>query len=124
MLFRSIAAGISSIFLGLVIIGFFATPLGFNASAIILGIGFGVLSPTFQAMANKYIAPESRGAANSTYLMCVDSGIGLGMILFGLLIPIVGYNGTFYASAIIELIAILFFLLLTIPRFNKSKQIQ
>ena len=119
-----IAAGISSIFLGLVIIGFFATPLGFNASAIILGIGFGVLSPTFQAMANKYIAPESRGAANSTYLMCVDSGIGLGMILFGLLIPTVGYNGTFYASAIIELIAILFFLLLTIPRFNKSKQIQ
>lgn len=114
-----ITGGISAIFAGLIVVGYFATTTGFYTAAVVLGAGFGVLSPTFQAMANKYIAPQRRGAANSTYLTCFDSGMALGMALFGILIPIVGYNGTFFVAAGVELLALIFFFGITLPYFRK-----
>ncbi len=112
--------GISLLIIGLVLAGFFATPIGFHAAAVVLGFGFGVISPTFQAMANSGIVPQRRGAANSTFLMFFDSGVGLGMILFGLLIDIVGYAGTFYTSALVECFALILFLGVTYPRYMKK----
>ncbi len=114
-----ITGGISTIFAGLIVVGCFASAVGFYSAAVILGMGFGVLSPTFQAMANKYIAPQRRGAANSTYLTCFDSGIGLGMILFGILIPILDYSGTFLVAAGVEVLALVFFFTITLPYFRK-----
>lgn len=112
--------GISLLVIGLLFIGFFSSPVGFHLSAIVLGFGFGVISPTFQAMANSNIIPERRGAANSTYLMFFDSGVGLGMLLFGALIDVVGYSGTFYVSAAIQCLALIVFFTLTLPRYRKA----
>ncbi len=113
-------AGISLLITGLLCIGFFSTPAGFHFSAIVLGFGFGVISPTFQAMANNNVAPEKRGAANSTYLMFFDSGVGLGMLLFGALIDVVGYAGTFYVSAAIQCLALVVFFTVTLPRYRRA----
>ncbi len=114
-----ITGGISAIFVGLIVLGYFATAFGFYSAAVVLGAGFGVLSPTFQAMANKYIAPQRRGAANSTYLACFDSGMALGMALFGVLIRLVGYKGTFFVAAGVEVLAMTFFFTVTLPYFRK-----
>lgn len=112
-------AGLLLLATGLALIGFFAVPAGFHSAAVVLGVGFGVIAPTFQAIANSNVSPERRGAANSTYLMFFDSGVGLGMILFGLLIDVMGYSGTFYVSAAIQCIALIFFFTVTLPRYRK-----
>lgn len=110
--------GILLLITGLLSVGFFATPIGYHGAAIVLGFGFGVISPTFQAMANQGVSPDRRGSANSTFLMFFDSGVGLGMVLFGLLIDVVGYAGTFYVSAWVELIALIVFFTITLPSYK------
>ena len=111
--------GIVLVAAALVSLGVFASPGGFHFTAVILGIGFGIISPTFQAMANNKIAPEKRGAVNSTYLTFFDTGVGIGMLLFGILFETIGYAETFYLSAGIQFIALLFFLTVTLPQYNR-----
>ncbi len=115
--------GLILVMIGFLLIGYFATPVGFHLAAIVLGFGFGVIPPTFQAMANRNISPERRGAANSTYLMFFDSGVGLGMLFFGALIDVVGYAGTFYLSAAIQLLALIVFFTVTLPRYRRENEI-
>lgn len=114
-----VVIGILMVFFGLINIGLFPFPLGFHISALILGVGFGIISPTFQAMANAKIAPADRGAVNSTYLTFFDSGVGIGMLLFGLLFDLIGYANTFYVSAAIQIVALVVFLLSTYPKYKK-----
>lgn len=113
--------GILLLIAGLLVIGLFATPAGFHCAALFLGLGFGIISPTFQAIANSGVPPERRGAANSTYLMFFDTGIGVGMLLFGALIDKVGYAGTFYVSAGIQCLALVFFFAATLPEYRKTQ---
>ncbi len=56
----------------------------FILSAIIMGIGFGIIQPTLQAMAINRVEPYRRGAANGTIFTALDLGIGIGSILLGL----------------------------------------
>ncbi len=114
--------GLMLVMIGLSLIGFFASPLGFHLAAIVLGFGFGVVPPTFQAMANSNISPERRGATNSTYLMFFDAGVGLGMLLFGALIDVIGYAGTFYVSAAVQLLALIIFLTVTLPKYRRANE--
>lgn len=116
--------GLVIVIIGLLFIGFFATPTGYHLAAIVLGFGFGVIPPTFQAMANRNISPERRGATNSTYLMFFDGGVGLGMLLFGTLIDVVGYAGTFYVTAGIQLLALITFLAVTLPAYRKADEVR
>ena len=115
-----VISGILLVVVGLLIIGAYATVLGFHISAMVLGIGFGIVSPTFQAMANAKVSPEKRGAVNSTYLTFFDSGVGIGMLLFGVLFDLVGYSNTFYISAIVQMLALVLFISVTYPRYRKQ----
>lgn len=110
--------GMFLLMIGMFIVGFFATSAGYHTAALISGLGFGVLAPTFQAMANNNVLPQRRGAANSTYLMFFDSGIGVGMLLFGWLIDVIGYAATFYLSGAIVLLAMILFFVYTLPKYN------
>ncbi len=112
--------GIVMVIIGLIAIGAYSEPIGFHVSALILGVGFGIISPTFQAMANAKVQAQDRGSVNSTYLTFFDSGVGVGMLLFGLLFDMVGYANTFYISAAIQVVALIVFLLITYPRYQKQ----
>ncbi|MDO4581451.1 MAG: MFS transporter [Bacillota bacterium] len=65
--------------------------LSFCASALLFGCGFGLMTPTMQAMAMRISTAERRGSASSTYLCAFDIGIGLGGITAGLLAKYLGY---------------------------------
>lgn len=112
------AAGILMVVISLVSLGLFANSFGFHSTALILGVGFGIISPTFQAMANKKIEPAKRGAVNSTYLTFFDTGVGIGMLIFGVLFELVGYAETFYLSSVIQIVALIVFLIYTMPKYN------
>ncbi len=111
-------AGILMVVISLVSLGLFANSFGFHSTALILGVGFGIISPTFQAMANKKIEPAKRGAVNSTYLTFFDTGVGIGMLIFGVLFELVGYAETFYLSSVIQIVALIVFLIYTMPKYN------
>ena len=117
---RICIAGLGLLIVGLPILALSQNVFGYHFAALVLGLGFGILMATFQAIANHNVPPEKRGAANSTYLTFFDLGIGVGMLLVGYLIQVLDYSGAFILCASIEILALVVFLLITIPRFRKA----
>ncbi len=83
-------------------------------------LGFGSLLPSLQAMTVVGIEPNRRGAANSTYYVGFDMGVGLGAILFGRLVQQYGYAISFRMMFLPAAMVIIVFLV-TLNR-NKRRQ--
>jgi len=73
------------IIIGYPLLALLRTPLGYYSAAVILGLGNGVVWPTFQAMVNNIVPSNRRGAANSTLFIAMDLGMGLGMMIAGVI---------------------------------------
>ena len=116
--------GIGLLIVGLPLLAFNQSFLGYHLAALILGFGFGVIMANFQAIANHKVAAEKRGAANSTYLTFFDLGIGFGMLLVGYLIQVMDYSGAFILCALIEFIALAFFIFYTMPKFKQLSELR
>lgn len=69
-------------------------------SALLLGYSFGAVQPSLQTMAMHAVAPERRGAANSTFFIAFDLGIALGCYLAGMMIECWDYEVTFLLMAL------------------------
>lgn len=107
-----LAAGHS--LLGLII----STP-GFMIAGFIIGLGSGIVFPAFQAMVNNIVPPRRRGAANSTLFSGLDLGIGLGMLITGFLAHMIGLPHTYLIYGGLNLVALLFFLLISIKHYHR-----
>ncbi len=112
--------GMSLLCVGYVMIALWDVPEGYYLSAPLLGLGFGIMMPTMQAMANHRLPMVQRGAANSTFLTGLDIGIGLGMVLYGIGIKHCGYMSVFIMSAVVVLLALLLFCIYAYPHFLRS----
>lgn len=110
--------GLVLLILGLPILAFYPTIIGYHLAALILGFGFGIIMANFQAIANHNVEAKKRGAANSTYLTFFDLGIGAGMLLVGYLIQITNYSNAFALCALIEVCSLLIFIFYTMPKFR------
>lgn len=96
----------------------------FLISGFVIGIGFGVIFPTLQTMANNVVTAERRGAANSTFLTGLDLGIGLGSVLTGILAEPFGLAWTYHSAALLALSGLVFFLVVSLPHYMRNKQDQ
>lgn len=74
--------------------------------AFLFGFGFAGCNSTLQAMAIAGIPLNRRGAANATYLIGFDCGIGFGAVVSGLIAAAIGYSGLYICFAFMPLIAI------------------
>jgi len=110
--------GIILLVAGFPILAFIQTPLGFHTAALILGLGYGMIMPTFQTMVNNIAPANRRGAANSTFFTAFDLGIGLGMIGTGILSQWLGFGHTFIISSAMNLAALTLFGLSTIKHYQ------
>jgi predicted MFS family arabinose efflux permease len=110
--------GMILLIIGFPMLALINNSLGFHLSAVVLGLGFGIIMPTYQAMINNLVTPNRRGAANSTFFTAFDLGIGIGMIGTGLLSEWLGFSITFLISSITILIALNFFFFIS---FNHYK---
>ena len=81
--------------------------VSFIISALFFGGGFGMMSPTMQAMAVRTAPPHRRGAASSTYLCAFDCGIGLGGVIAGYLLRFLGYPQMFAIMLLFTLAAVI-----------------
>ncbi len=81
---------------GAMLLLFFAHTLaGFVVAGFIYGLGFGALQPALQAMAVRNVPPSRRGAANATFFLGFDLGIGVGAMLWGAVAELVGYQAIY-----------------------------
>ena len=75
----------------------------FLIAGFIYGIGFGAIQPALQAMSVRKVDHLRRGAANATFFLGFDLGIGAGAILWGIIAEHYGYQ-LIYLLAIIPAI--------------------
>lgn len=95
----------------------------FCLAGFVYGLGFGATQSALMAMAVRDVSPARRGAANATFFVGFDVGIGMGAILWGTVAEITGYR-TIYALAIIPAaIAMGIFLLNQKPWLSQKSNI-
>ncbi len=117
---------IITICISLLVIGFsflalFQNPIGFYGAAIILGVGNGVIFPTFQTMVNNLADSNRRGAANSTLYTALDIGMGLGMIIVGFISQHTSIRTAFFVSSALCMMGLAYFLLIGLRHYQKYK---
>ncbi|WP_142352020.1 MFS transporter, partial [Staphylococcus haemolyticus] len=80
-------------------------------AGIFLGIGYGNLSSSMQAIAIKVSPTNNYGIATSTYFIGLDIGIGFGPSLLGLFSGFISYTEVYIIMAIVAaLCTVLYFI--------------
>jgi MFS family permease len=112
---------ISLLVVGFSFLAFFQNPIGFYGSAIILGVGNGVIFPTFQTMVNNLAYTNRRGAANSTLFTSLDIGMGLGMIIVGFISQHASISTAFFVCSAICVVGLLYFRFIALGHYQRNK---
>ncbi len=95
---------------GLVLLGSSSSSSGMFAAAVVLGAGFGALSPAFQTIAIQSSPAVRAGVATATYFWSLDIFVGLGALGLSLISLQVGYQWMYMISAMVVLLAAIFYL--------------
>ena len=106
---RLVYTGNAALIGGILLLVFLHNAPCYILSALLLGYSFGAVQPSLQTMAMHAVAPERRGAANSTFFVAFDLGIALGGFLAGLLIECFGYDAMFLIIACSGLLSIVYY---------------
>ncbi|KGK86308.1 arabinose ABC transporter permease [Desulfosporosinus sp. HMP52] len=77
--------------------------------AILYGLGFGTVQPILNALVITLSPPERRGAANATFAVAMDLGIGLGAVILGFIAQELGYAYMYGSSVIFALLALVMY---------------
>lgn len=112
---------LSMLIVGFPLLALVKNEFGFYLAAVILGIGNGVVWPTFQTMINNIVLPHRRGAANSTAFIAMDLGMGLGMIFAGFISQILSISAAFLFCSLFSLIGLLMFLQFTLRFYLRER---
>jgi len=97
-------------FVGMVILSQSDNPVQFLLAGTIIGLGFGGLNPSFQALAILAAPARKSGLATSTYFLSMDVGVGLGAFVLGLVVGFTNYRIMYLSCSIVVLfIAVLFY---------------
>jgi MFS family permease len=68
---------------------------------VLIGLGFGNLQSSLQAVAIKKTPRYRVGLAVSTFFICHDIGVGMGPFLLGYLVPVIGYRNMYLTLSVI-----------------------
>ncbi len=119
-------AGFIISIIGFFILGWFTSSAGFLISAILIGIGAGILIPTLLALGNNIVGFNRRGAINATLITAFDLGIGTGSLGLGFLSELIGFPGMYLISTLILFVALTYYFVHTngfyLKRYEKEGQ--
>jgi len=82
---------------------------GFLLAAVIMGLGFGTIQACGRAVMVKVTPLHRMGQATSTFYIFGDTGLGLGPLLCGLLIPLTGYRGMYGTMAVLAALSLVLY---------------
>jgi MFS family permease len=88
---------------------------------ILLGLGYGMVFPSYNTLFVNLAPHNRRATASSTYLTSWDIGIGLGLLFGGSLADLSGFPVTYFVGAVLVLISVLFFVWKTAPHYEQNK---
>lgn len=83
---------------------FLTTALHLLLAGFFFGMGYGILQPLFQSFVTGTTPAPKRGAANATYLLSYDIGIGIGSFIMGIFQESIGISTGFALTAIAYMI--------------------
>lgn len=89
--------------------------------ALLCGAGIGYINPAFQTMFINLARHNQRGTANATYFTFWDMGIGIGIAAGGTIIEKLSFEWLFGICAILIVIGIVYFRLVSASYYEKSK---
>jgi predicted MFS family arabinose efflux permease len=88
---------------GMFLLSTASTSFIFLLSGVLIGLGFGNMQSTTQAIAVKLTPPHRMGLATSTFFIFLDAGLGFGPYLLGFVIPVTGYSTLYVILGVLVL---------------------
>jgi MFS family permease len=98
---------IFAVSLGVIAVAFHSVVLLLGAA--LMGFGFGIVSSCGRALTVKVTPLHRMGQATSTFYIAGDTGLGLGPLFCGLLIPWTGYRGMYGVMAGVAVLSLLLY---------------
>ena len=85
--------------IGLVMLGWTSGAFIMVASGALIGIGYGSVTPTFQAQIIASVPSQRGGTANAMFFNAMDCGLAAGAYLLGLTVDMAGYRSIYAIGA-------------------------
>lgn len=92
----------------------------FFLSAVLLGVGMGVLIPAYQTLFIHLAPAEQRGTANSSFFISWDGGIGVALFTGGFIAELTSFSSLFLMGAALLGLAIIFFVRVISPHYERN----
>ena len=112
---------IISLAIGLLILSQSYNSFTLLLASVFIALGFGTMQSCFQAIAIKESPQHRVGLATSTFLICMDLGVGIGPFLLGSIIPMFGFRGLYLTLAIVVFLSIFLYFALHGKKAAKQK---
>lgn len=97
---------------GMVLLSSVNTGIMLLVAGALIGLGFGNMQSSTQAIAVKLTLPQRMGLATSTFFIALDAGLGFGPYLLGFIIPVTGYRSLYVILGIVVFLsAVLYYFL-------------
>ncbi len=97
------------------------TSLLFNSSALLSGLGYGLIFPAMNTLFVNLARHDQRGTASATYMTTWDVGIGLGMLFGGMLGDYIDFAYVFGISSLCNIASTIFFHTFTINHYERNR---
>ena len=121
-IFQMVLLGLVLSAAGMLWLGYTSSSVQFLLAGIVAGFGFGILMPTCQAAINTMVGSDERGAANATYMISYDLGVGVGVFVIGLASERVSL-GEIYRYAVLPIaLSAALFMFHAIPHYRRNRQ--
>lgn len=99
-----IIPGVVCLLIGQVILSQTATTPVLLAAAVFHGLGTGILFPSLQAWMVDLVRPERRGIVNATFYNFLDTGVGGGAVVLGIVAETAGYAAVYLVTAAVAIL--------------------
>lgn len=97
---------------GMILLAFAQNGAMLLTAAVLIGLGFGNMQSSIQAIAIQVTPPERVGLATSTFYIFLDAGLGLGPYLLGFIVAMMGYRSLYVMlGTLILFAAVLYYFL-------------
>ena len=116
---QMIVAGLALTAAGMAWLGYAQSPAQFLMAGVINGFGFGILMPTCHAAVHSLVESGERGAANSTYMVSYDLGLGVGSLAVGFLSDKMALGEIYMYSSLLVILSAVIFILKAIPHYRR-----
>lgn len=87
--------------ISLTILTFFPQSATFLATALLYGLGVGLVMPAYQTVFIKMAGPEQRGLANSSFFIAWDGGIGIALFTGGFIAQLSSFTALYVVGAVL-----------------------